>query len=121
MFILKVDSMEDNKRYYAFLKRIRRKIDNTLYKYFKYDYFHDGNVINYKYDNALRVLSFTINCPNYTETKTGAYFNVNYKIIFYGIKKIILSYDSNSAERNPGNIIFRFSEIMTLVGKKTEY
>jgi hypothetical protein len=121
MFILKVDSMEDNKKYYAFLKRIRNKIDDDLYKYFKEDYFHDGNMLDYKYDNALRKLSFIINCPNYIETRTGAYFNVFYNIIFYGVKKIILDYNSDSVEKKSGNIIFRFSEIMTLVGKQTEY
>lgn len=121
MFILKNDNMEDNSKYYAFLKKVRNKMENDLCKYFTYDYFHDGDISDYKYDTALRKLAFTINCPNYTETKTDAYFNVDYNVTFYGVKKIILSYDKDSVEKGSGSILFLYSEIMTLVGKKTEY
>lgn len=121
MFILRVVNGEDNTKYHTFLKRARNKIDDSLYKYFKNDYFHDGDISDYKYDNVRRILSFKIDCPNYIETQTGVYTNVDYNISFCGVKKIMLSYSNNSVERESGRIIFLYSEIMTLVGKQTEY
>jgi hypothetical protein len=50
--------------YFKFINKFNHQTNPDLYKYFVYDFFHDGEISDLTFSDAFRTLTFKIVCPN---------------------------------------------------------
>lgn len=101
--------------YYDHLSKYDMKSHRDLWRYFYYDFFHDGVIEEIILKKGTSELIFKLNCPN-IKRKGGndfEYINVDFECIFKDV--VYLNLDNNDSEYfQEGNLTFLYSEINTL-------
>ena len=99
------------KKYSEFLEKKKKYIDNTLFKMFHQDYFHDANLSNFQYNFENSLIKFQLCCPNFISSKSE-YVNIDFYLTFYDIE----FFQIKSKVTPPGlsNAIFLYGELGTL-------
>ncbi len=79
---------KQEKIYRNFIRRIERRDNPDLLTYFGNDFFHDGNIENFRISDDFKTISFRILCPNIRKHKDRDdwdYVNAWFKVTFQDV------------------------------------
>ena len=99
------------KKYFEFLEKRKKYIDDTLLKMFRHDYFHDGNLLDFHYNFENSLIKLQLRCPNFISPKSE-YVNVDFYLNFYDVDFFQIS--SKVTPPVLSNAVFLYGELGTL-------
>ena len=124
-----VDFQRKMTAYDAFLAARRASIPPNLWRYFRYDFFHDGVILAVTPDATCRRLNLTIDCPNVEYTRSPAelpapgakrgyasdfeFVNVAFEIQLFDVYRWAVLQGSEKLSRNREGPQFLSAEIDT--------
>lgn len=107
---------ESYKAYRLHLSRFKETSSNDLWKFFYWDFFHDGVVESIQVQGDLRTVVIRLGCPNIKRLKPDGqyeYVNVGFTCTFRTVTTLSIQYEppehSWDARKNP--VFFLYSEI----------
>ena len=74
--------------YYQHLKRFKKTSDTDLWRFFGWDFFHDGTVESVRVEGDLRTVVLELDCPNIKRVKSDGdceYISVGFKCTFQNV------------------------------------
>ncbi|HEY6873935.1 MAG TPA: hypothetical protein VI298_14515 [Geobacteraceae bacterium] len=110
--------------YRTHLRKYDKKNDTALWRYFYWDFFHDGVIENIKFSPDLSEASFEIWCPNikrYVTEQDYEYVNAKFICTFQSLKWFVLESDEDESATSGGKAYFLSSEINTLDDQMKKY
>jgi hypothetical protein len=107
---------EKDASYRKHLKQFNKRNDGDLWRFFYWDFFHDGVIENINFSPGLTEFSFEIWCPNikrYVVEHDYEYVNAKFLCRFQGLRWFSLENDEDEGHGG-GKAYFLSSEINTL-------
>jgi hypothetical protein len=112
------DFTKHEKAYYQHLGQFRNSPNTDLWKFFGWDFFHDGAVKSIEICGDLKTVVVGLNCPNVKRFKSDGdyeYINVGFACTFKDVSIFTIRYEtperSSDVRRNP--TVFLDAEINT--------
>lgn len=111
------NATEKDATYRLHLKKYDKSNESDLWRYFYWDFFHDGSVENISFSSGLREVSFEIECPNIKRKLTEhdyEYVNAKFICRFLGVRWFALEHDVEEESIQECRAYFLSSEINSL-------
>jgi hypothetical protein len=109
---------ESYKAYRLHLSRFKETSGNDLWKFFYWDFFHDGVVQSVQVQGDLRTVVIGLDCPNIKRLKPDGryeYVNVGFTCTFHTVATFSMQFDppEHSWDARRNSVVFLYSEINT--------
>ena len=101
---------EDN--YRKHLEKKRQFIDDNLVMMFSADYFHDGNLLDFRYDYKNAFIEICLLSPNFVDESNHC-INVTFFLRFHNIEHFLMKKTSDS-QIEWGDAVFMHGELGSL-------
>jgi len=97
------DSAEYEKAYYRHLEQFEKSSNSHLWKFFGWDFFHDGDIGSIEVQGDLKTVVIRLNCPNVKRFEPGGdyeYVNVGFSCTFRNVSTFTIQYETSERSRD---------------------
>jgi hypothetical protein len=87
------DYTERQKTYYRHLEQFEKSSNTNLWKFFGWDFFHDGHIESIQVQGDLRTVAIKLNCPNVKQFRSETdyeYINVGFGCTFRNVTSLTI-------------------------------
>lgn len=91
------DFAEYEKAYYRHLEQFKKSSNSHLWKFFGWDFFHDGAIESIEIQGDLKTVVIRLNCPNVKRFKPDGeyeYINVGFSCTFRNVSTFTIQYET---------------------------
>jgi hypothetical protein len=91
------DELTKYDAYHQHLKQLEKTSNTDLWKFFGWDFFHDGSVESIQIQGDLKTIMIRLNCPNIKRFKSNGdyeYINVMFECTFHTVSTFTVQYET---------------------------
>jgi hypothetical protein len=91
------DFAKYEKAYYRHLEQFKKSSNTNLWKFFGWDFFHDGDIGSIEIQGDLKTVVIRLNCPNVKRFKPDGeyeYINVGFSCTFRNVSTFTIQYET---------------------------